>query len=54
MGNMYFPDIISIQHIHLHVIIQPYLLMWLFKYPPWLPLMFKSDIQVLEEVKRLL
>ncbi|KAM3429028.1 hypothetical protein MY4824_008510 [Beauveria thailandica] len=28
------------------------LVMWLFKYPPWLSLMWKSDTRVLQEIRR--
>ncbi|KAI1364201.1 hypothetical protein F5Y08DRAFT_307349 [Xylaria arbuscula] len=52
-GNIYYPDIISIHHLHLHVIVRPKLLLRVFKYPTWLPLMWKSDAQVLQEVRRL-
>ena len=51
-GGVFFPDIVSIHHIHLHVIIQPRLLLKTFKYPAWLPLMWKSDKKVMEEVQR--
>ncbi|KAL7906989.1 hypothetical protein GGI35DRAFT_457430 [Trichoderma velutinum] len=51
--KIFYPDIISIHHLHLHVIVQPQpLLKWL-KYPPWLPLMWKSDEKVLQEVEKL-
>ncbi|RYP50541.1 hypothetical protein DL768_003937 [Monosporascus sp. mg162] len=53
IGNIYYPDIVSIHHLHLHVIVRPYLLSRLFKYPAWLPLMWKSDAQVMREVQRL-
>lgn len=52
-GNIFYPDIISIHHLHLHVIVQPSLLLRLFKYPSWLPLMWKSDDTLIQEIKRL-
>lgn len=53
LGNIHFPDTVSIHHLHLHVIVRPRLSMWLFKYPSWLPLFWKSDVRVMQEVKRL-
>lgn len=53
LGNIYYPDIISIHHLHLHVIVRPKLLLRIFKYPAWLPLMWKSDAAVLRDVRRL-
>ena len=52
--DVHFPDTVSIHHLHLHVIVRPRLLMWLFKYPPWLPLLWKSDVRVIQEVQRLI
>lgn len=46
--NVYWPDIISIHHLHMHVIVEPHFWLKLFKYPPWLPLMWKSEKQVIE------
>lgn len=46
-GGVHWPDIVSVHHVHLHVIVEPRPLLWLFKYPPWLPLMWKSDDAVL-------
>lgn len=53
IGSIFYPDIISIHHLHLHVIIQPQRMLLWFKYPPWLPLMWKSDDKVLREVEEL-
>ncbi|KAI0527753.1 hypothetical protein F5B22DRAFT_582188 [Xylaria bambusicola] len=53
LGNIYYPDIISIHHLHLHVIVRPRWILRVFKYPAWLPLMWKSDVAVLKEVRRL-
>ncbi|KAK0757042.1 hypothetical protein N5P37_010568 [Trichoderma harzianum] len=47
------PDIISVHHLHLHVIVRPGFLKKWFKYPPWLPLMWKSDEKLLREVEKL-
>lgn len=54
LGDIFWPDIISIHHLHLHVIVRPHWLPWLFKYPPWLPLMWKSDASVMQQVRRML
>ncbi|KAL7792783.1 hypothetical protein V8C43DRAFT_282446 [Trichoderma afarasin] len=51
--NIYYPDTISIHHLHLHVIVRPQFLKKWFKYPPWLPLMWKSDEKLLREVEML-
>ncbi|KAI0854593.1 hypothetical protein F4860DRAFT_508115 [Xylaria cubensis] len=48
--SVYYPDIVSIHHLHLHVIVRPRIAMWLFKYPTWLPLMWKSDATVMQEI----
>lgn len=48
-GTMFYPDIVSIHHLHLHVIVRPCLTSYLFKHPFWLPLMWKSDTRVLRE-----
>ncbi|KAL6789789.1 hypothetical protein J3E68DRAFT_412371 [Trichoderma sp. SZMC 28012] len=48
-----FPDTISVHHLHLHVIVRPESLKKWFKYPPWLPLMWKSDETLLREVEKL-
>lgn len=53
VGNIFYPDIISVHHLHLHVIVRPRLLLLWFKYPPWLPFMWKSDDKVLQEVEKL-
>lgn len=53
LGKIYFPDTVSIHHLHLHVIVRPRLFMWLFKYPSWLPLLWRSDVRVMQEVQRL-
>ncbi|KAL7917075.1 HIT-like domain-containing protein [Trichoderma austrokoningii] len=53
VGTIFYPDIISIQHLHLHVIIRPRRMLLWFKYPPWLRLMWKSDDRVLREVEKL-
>jgi diadenosine tetraphosphate (Ap4A) HIT family hydrolase len=53
IGNIYYPDIISVHHLHLHVIVKPSWFGWLFKYPTWLSLMWKSDHRVIQEVQQL-
>lgn len=53
LGKIYYPDIVSIHHLHLHVIVQPHVVPRLLKYPAWLPLMWKSDARVMREVRRL-
>ncbi len=53
IGTIYYPDIVSIHHLHLHVIVKPRTILKLFKYPPWLPLMWKSDARVMQEVEEL-
>lgn len=52
-GLFRFPDTISVHHLHLHVIVRPRLLLKWFKYPPWLPLMWKSDEKLLREIEEL-
>ncbi|KAG9252734.1 uncharacterized protein F5Z01DRAFT_224310 [Emericellopsis atlantica] len=52
LNGFYWPDIISIHHLHLHVIVEPFWTLWLFKYPTWLPFMWKSDRQVVQQVER--
>ena len=52
IGKIFLPDIVSIHHIHLHVIVRPRLLPKIFKYPPWVPLMWKSDKRIMKEVQR--
>ncbi|KAI1447067.1 hypothetical protein F5Y02DRAFT_380905 [Annulohypoxylon stygium] len=50
-GDIFWPDIISIHHLHMHVIIEPRFWLKFFKYPPWLPLMWKSEEQVKRELQ---
>jgi hypothetical protein len=52
-GSFGYPDIISIHHMHLHVIVQPFTILKLLKYPDWFPLMWISDDTVLECVRAL-
>lgn len=42
-GTFGAPDIVSIHHLHLHVIVQPYWYLRFFKYPAWFPGMWVSD-----------
>ncbi|KAF2181132.1 histidine triad-like motif-containing protein [Zopfia rhizophila CBS 207.26] len=51
VGSLFWPDIVSIHHLHLHVIVETQWYMKLFKYPAWLPLMWKSDEQVMREAQ---
>ncbi|KAI1504303.1 hypothetical protein F5X99DRAFT_371716 [Biscogniauxia marginata] len=53
LGKIFYPDIVSIHHLHLHVIVRPRRWLQFFKYPTWLPLMWKSDRQVMQQVQRL-
>ena len=52
LGRIFYPDIVSIHHLHLHIIVEPRFPVAFFKYPFWLPLMWKSDRRVLREVGR--
>lgn len=52
-GNIYYPDIISIRHLHLHVIIRPRLLPRLFEYPAHLSFIWKSDAEVMQTIQKL-
>ncbi|KAI2467904.1 HIT-like domain-containing protein [Annulohypoxylon bovei var. microspora] len=50
LGDIYWPDIISIHHLHMHVIVEPRFWLKFFKYPPWLSLMWKSEARVEREL----
>lgn len=50
-GPVILPDIVSIHHLHLHVIIEPFTTMALFKYPSWFRFMWVSDEDIMEQVK---
>ena len=52
LGSIFYPDIVSIHHLHLHVIVKPRPAITFFKYPWWLPLMWKSDMAILKEVRQ--
>lgn len=52
LENIYYPDIVSVHHLHLHVIVHQHLVSRLFKHPAWLPLMWKSDARVMREIHR--
>jgi len=47
-----FPDIISVHHLHLHVIIEPRPMQKWLKYPAWNPLMWINDDDVLARAKK--
>lgn len=53
IGSLYYPDIICVHNLHLHVIIEPKTMPRLFRYPAWLPLMWKSQDAVMREVQKL-
>ncbi|KAI9857966.1 MAG: hypothetical protein M1813_007935 [Trichoglossum hirsutum] len=46
LGPLVLPDIVSVHHLHLHVIVEPRCLLRWCKYPAWLPLMWVSDESV--------
>ncbi|KAI9778068.1 MAG: Histidine triad nucleotide-binding protein 3 [Geoglossum umbratile] len=46
-----FPDIISVHHLHLHVIVEPSWFASVLKYPWWFPWMWVSDEWVLSRLK---
>jgi hypothetical protein len=46
-----FPDIISVHHLHLHVIVEPGWFARVLKYPWWFPWMWVSDEWVLRKLK---
>jgi hypothetical protein len=50
-GSLGYPDIISVHHLHLHVIVEPEYKAGLLKYPKWFPLMWMSDDELLEQVR---
>ena len=51
-GPIIWPDIISVHHLHLHVIVEPRVMLRLFKYPAWMRWMWLSDERVMDEVAR--
>ncbi|KAI1631777.1 hypothetical protein F4809DRAFT_646082 [Biscogniauxia mediterranea] len=50
LGRVYYPDVVSVHHLHLHVIVRPRPWLRAFKYPRWLPLMWRSDRAVMRRV----
>ena len=48
-GPIILPDIVSVHHLHLHVIVEPRFVLRMFKYPSWLRLMWVSDERVMAE-----
>ncbi|KAL7931667.1 HIT-like domain-containing protein [Trichoderma chlorosporum] len=51
IGKYFYPDTISVHHLHLHVIVRTQFWLKMFKYPSWLPLMWKSDQTVLQALE---
>ena len=49
IGPIILPDIVSVHHLHLHVIVEPRFMLRMFKYPVWLRLMWMSDERVMTE-----
>ena len=47
IGPIILPDIVSIHHIHMHVIIEPRGILKFFKYPAWFRPMWISDERVM-------
>lgn len=45
------PDIVSIHHMHLHVIVRPRPMLRFFKYPFWLLAMWVSDDRLMRRLK---
>lgn len=52
IGPIILPDIVSVHHLHLHVIVEPRFLMRMFKYPIWLRFMWMSDERAMAEAAR--
>lgn len=48
VGTLGLPDIISVHHLHLHVIVYPFSILKMFKYPNWLSLMWANDEEILQ------
>ncbi|KAK2594838.1 hypothetical protein QQS21_007466 [Conoideocrella luteorostrata] len=51
LGPIILPDIISVHHLHLHVMVEPPIFIRIFKYPSWLRLMWLSDEKVLRLIR---
>ena len=45
-------DIVSIHHLHLHIIVEPKIALRIFKYPGWFLFMWKSDKKVMVKIAR--
>lgn len=50
-GRIVLPDIISVHHLHLHVIVRPRPIARFFKYPFWLSFMWMSDRSLLHRLQ---
>ena len=51
IGPIILPDIVSIHHLHLHIIVEPTTALRVFKYPAWFPVMWKSEEKVMAEIE---
>lgn len=52
IGSMILPDIVSVHHLHLHVIIEPRPVLRFLKYPAWFRFMWISDEKVKAETAK--
>lgn len=50
IGPIFLPDIVSIHHLHLHVIVEPRMNPRIFKYPAWFRFMWMSDEKVISQI----
>ena len=53
IGPLVLPGNLSIHHLHLHVIVNPFPRMKFLRYPAWLPLMWVSDEWLLAKIVKL-
>lgn len=51
IGPIVLPDIVSVHHLHLHVIVQPRFILRIFKYPNWFRPMWVSDQRVMAQTR---
>ena len=52
VGPIVLPDIVSVHHLHLHVIVEPRAVLRVFKYPAWFRFMWMSDEKVMAEMAK--